>query len=50
MAGALIDQRFQSTHAWLQSYFNAYLIPLVHCFYAHKLVFMPHGLKTSFKA
>lgn len=43
MAGALIDQSGLSTHAWLQHYFNAYLIPLVHCFYAHKLVFMPHG-------
>ncbi|KTD91876.1 GNAT family N-acetyltransferase [Pseudoalteromonas sp. H71] len=43
MAGALIDQSGLSTHAWLQSYFSAYLIPLVHCFYAHKLVFMPHG-------
>ncbi|WP_278381633.1 GNAT family N-acetyltransferase [Pseudoalteromonas distincta] len=43
MAGALIDQSGLSTHAWLQRYFNAYLIPLVHCFYAHKLVFMPHG-------
>ncbi|MBQ4798735.1 GNAT family N-acetyltransferase [Pseudoalteromonas sp. MMG006] len=43
MAGALIDQSGLSTQAWLQSYFNAYLIPLVHCFYAHKLVFMPHG-------
>jgi len=43
MAGALIDQSGLSTQVWLQSYFNAYLIPLVHCFYAHKLVFMPHG-------
>ena len=43
MAGALVDQSGLSTHAWLQHYFNAYLIPLVHCFYAHKLVFMPHG-------
>ncbi|XQF91598.1 IucA/IucC family protein (plasmid) [Pseudoalteromonas espejiana] len=36
MAGALIDQSGLTTRR-LQSYFNAYLIPLVHCFYAHKL-------------
>jgi siderophore synthetase component len=28
---------------WLQAYFNAYLMPLVHCFYKYDLVFMPHG-------
>jgi len=28
---------------WLRRYINVYLIPLVHCFYAHDLVFMPHG-------
>ena len=29
--------------AWLRRYVDAYLTPLVHCFYAHDLVFMPHG-------
>jgi len=29
--------------SWLRSYFQAYLTPLLHCFYQHKLVFMPHG-------
>jgi siderophore synthetase component len=28
---------------WLESYFSVYLTPLLHCFYRHKLVFMPHG-------
>lgn len=28
---------------WLRRYLAAYLAPLVHCFYAHDLVFMPHG-------
>ena len=37
------DQSGLSSQQWLRAYFNAYLIPLVHCFYAHKLVFMPHG-------
>ncbi|MBB1387152.1 GNAT family N-acetyltransferase [Pseudoalteromonas sp. SG45-5] len=43
MVGAWLDQSGLSTNNWLQAYFNVYLIPLVHCFYAHKLVFMPHG-------
>lgn len=29
--------------AWLRSYLNAYMAPVVHCFYAHNLVYMPHG-------
>jgi siderophore synthetase component len=28
---------------WLDTYLRAYLVPLLHCFYAHRLVFMPHG-------
>jgi siderophore synthetase component len=28
---------------WLRAYLQAYLAPLLHCFYAHDLVFMPHG-------
>jgi len=28
---------------WLERYFDCYLSPLLHCFYAHDLVFMPHG-------
>ncbi|WP_408102421.1 IucA/IucC family protein [Stutzerimonas sp. VN223-3] len=28
---------------WLQQYLKAFLQPLIHCFYAHHLVFMPHG-------
>lgn len=43
LVGEWITQSGLSTQQWLHAYFNAYLIPLVHCFYAHKLVFMPHG-------
>lgn len=32
-----------SPTAWLHRYLQAYLTPLIHCFYAHDLVFMPHG-------
>ncbi|MCL1125413.1 IucA/IucC family protein [Shewanella surugensis] len=28
---------------WLTHYLDVYLAPLLHCFYQHKLVFMPHG-------
>jgi siderophore synthetase component len=28
---------------WLRHYLDAYLRPLVHCFYVHDLAFMPHG-------
>ncbi|RYY74896.1 MAG: GNAT family N-acetyltransferase [Gammaproteobacteria bacterium] len=32
-----------TTSAWLHRYLTAYLSPLIHCFYEHDLVFMPHG-------
>jgi siderophore synthetase component len=28
---------------WLRQYLDAYLVPVLQCFYAHRLVFMPHG-------
>jgi siderophore synthetase component len=39
----LIEASGLSPTAWLQRYLQAYLTPLIHCFYAHDLVFMPHG-------
>ncbi|BDD03800.1 GNAT family N-acetyltransferase [Aureibacter tunicatorum] len=39
----LIKASDLSTDDWLRSYFKAYLSPMVHCFYKHDLVFMPHG-------
>jgi siderophore synthetase component len=32
-----------SPKLWIKSYLNAYLSPLLHCFYEHEMVFMPHG-------
>lgn len=29
--------------AWLSEYLKAYLTPLLHCYYKHSLVYMPHG-------
>ncbi|WP_425467989.1 IucA/IucC family protein [Paraburkholderia guartelaensis] len=40
---ALIEASGLAAQAWLERYMEAYLAPLVHCFYAHDLVFMPHG-------
>ena len=39
----LIQSSGVSTSAWLKRYLQAYLTPLIHCFYTHDLVFMPHG-------
>ncbi|WP_115718382.1 GNAT family N-acetyltransferase [Gallaecimonas mangrovi] len=40
---ALIRASGLDTRQWLRRYLKAYLSPLLHCFYAHDLVFMPHG-------
>jgi len=39
----LIQASGLSTTEWLGRYLRAYLTPLLHCFYGHDLVFMPHG-------
>lgn len=38
-----IDASGIETETWLQRYLRCYLRPLLHCFYRHDLVFMPHG-------
>jgi siderophore synthetase component len=43
LAGALIKSSGLSARDWLRTYLDAYLVPLLHCFYAYELVFMPHG-------
>lgn len=40
---ALIAASGLPPQEWLRRYMQAYLWPLVHCYYAHDLVFMPHG-------
>ncbi len=39
----LIKASSCDTTLWLKKYLNAYLSPILHCFYSHDLVFMPHG-------
>ncbi|MFC5267008.1 IucA/IucC family protein [Kribbella qitaiheensis] len=43
LAAVLIRSSGLAPANWLRSYLDAYLVPLLHCFYAYELVFMPHG-------
>ncbi len=43
LAAALIEESGLPPAEWLRRYLDAYLVPLLHCFYAHGLAFMPHG-------
>jgi siderophore synthetase component/RimJ/RimL family protein N-acetyltransferase len=42
-AAALVEESGLAPEVWLRHYLNAYLTPLLHCFYAYDLAFMPHG-------
>ncbi|MGW0931188.1 IucA/IucC family protein [Streptomyces sp. NPDC002644] len=42
-AAALISRSGLPAREWLRRYLDAYLVPLLHSFYAHDLAFMPHG-------
>ncbi|ASW73432.1 IucA/IucC family protein [Chryseobacterium piperi] len=39
----LIEKSGISAKSWINHYLDAYLSPLLHCFYEHEMVFMPHG-------
>lgn len=43
LVAELIKASGLETHLWLRNYMKCYLKPLLHCFYHHQLVFMPHG-------
>ena len=43
VTGALIAESGLGPADWLRRYLDAYLVPVLHCFYAYDLVFMPHG-------
>ncbi|MDN3293785.1 IucA/IucC family siderophore biosynthesis protein [Streptomyces ficellus] len=42
-AGALIAESGLAPTAWLRRYLDAYLLPILHTFYAYDLAWMPHG-------
>jgi siderophore synthetase component len=44
--GACVARSGLSARAWLRTYLDAYFRPLLHCFYAHELFFVPHGENT----
>ncbi|MFJ6077513.1 IucA/IucC family protein [Pseudarthrobacter sp. NPDC092419] len=43
MVSALIERSGLAPEVWLRRYFEAYLVPLVHCMAKYELAFMPHG-------
>ncbi|TDO35684.1 siderophore synthetase component [Kribbella sp. VKM Ac-2527] len=43
LAAALIRESGLAPAAWMRAYLDAYLVPLLHSFYAYELVYMPHG-------
>ncbi|MFT9671044.1 IucA/IucC family protein [Streptomyces rhizosphaericola] len=43
VAGALIEESGLDAQVWLRHYLDAYLVPVLHSFYAYDLVYMPHG-------
>ncbi|MFD2767934.1 IucA/IucC family protein [Micromonospora eburnea] len=43
LAAALIAESGLPAEEWLRRYLDAYLVPLLHAFYAYDLAFMPHG-------
>ncbi|WP_371404378.1 IucA/IucC family siderophore biosynthesis protein [Kribbella sp. NBC_00662] len=43
LAAALVRASGLAPADWMRAYVDAYLIPLLHSFYAYELVFMPHG-------
>ncbi|GIJ69347.1 IucA/IucC family protein [Virgisporangium ochraceum] len=45
-AAALISSSGLAPSSWLRRYLDAYLVPLLHAFYAYDLAFMPHGENT----
>ncbi|WP_282696279.1 IucA/IucC family siderophore biosynthesis protein [Streptomyces sp. CC208A] len=42
-AGALIKNSGLTPETWLRKYLDAYLLPVLHSFYAYDLAYMPHG-------
>ena len=43
LVAALIQRSGLAVDAWLKRYLDAYLAPVLHCYYRYGLVFMPHG-------
>jgi siderophore synthetase component/RimJ/RimL family protein N-acetyltransferase len=40
---AMISNSGLATEEWMRQYLEAFLHPIIHCFYRYNLIFMPHG-------
>lgn len=43
LAAELVARSGLDPREWVRRYLRTYLEPVLHCFYAHRFVFMPHG-------
>ncbi|WP_417768360.1 IucA/IucC family protein [Stappia sp.] len=43
MTGALIGRSGLGAEEWIRRYLRAYFAPVLHCYYAYDIIFMPHG-------
>ncbi|WP_297574989.1 IucA/IucC family siderophore biosynthesis protein [uncultured Deefgea sp.] len=43
LVAELIQASGVSVDRWINDYLEAYFAPLLHCFYQHDLIYMPHG-------
>jgi siderophore synthetase component len=43
LLAAFIEKSGLRTEQWVKAYLQAYLQPLIHCFYKHQMFFVPHG-------
>ena len=43
LVGALISASGLNADEWIRRYLRAYFTPILHCLYAHDIIFMPHG-------
>lgn len=43
LLASFIQKSGLNTAQWVKAYLQAYLQPLIHCFYRHQMFFVPHG-------
>jgi siderophore synthetase component len=43
LVGALVERSGLGAEEWIRRYLRAYLAPVLHCYYAYDIIFMPHG-------
>lgn len=43
LLAALIERSGVSAREWIEGYLEAFFTPILHCFYRHNMIFMPHG-------